>query len=61
MFKIVLILMVFTNFFLYADTCENYKQELEKCNSLKNLHERKMCRLGLFSKCKNKAIKNNPR
>ncbi|EPS5758651.1 hypothetical protein ACVF7S_001370, partial [Campylobacter coli] len=26
--------------------------ELKKCNSLKNSHERKICRLGLFAKCK---------
>ncbi|EAK2147782.1 hypothetical protein BG753_04775 [Campylobacter coli] len=55
MLKIILVLSILSSF-AFANSCANYEQELKKCNSLKNSHEnsheRKMCRLGLFAKCK---------
>ncbi|EHY1216261.1 hypothetical protein K1348_000382 [Campylobacter coli] len=51
MLKIILVLSILSSF-AFANSCVNYEQELKKCNSLKNSHERKMCRLGLFAACK---------
>ncbi|MBT0857167.1 hypothetical protein KJQ62_00440 [Campylobacter coli] len=51
MLKMILILSMLSSF-VFANSCVYYEQELKKCNSLKNSHEKKMCRLGLFAKCK---------
>ncbi|MFK0441047.1 hypothetical protein ACISOG_08175 [Campylobacter jejuni] len=39
MLKIILVLSILSSF-AFANSCANYEQELKKCNSLKNSHER---------------------
>ncbi|MBK1971290.1 hypothetical protein JG677_07760 [Campylobacter sp. TTU-622] len=60
--KKLLVLAVLSVVFLNAEfkniktniskKCSDFETKLEKCNSLLNNHQRRMCRLNLFAKCK---------